>query len=307
MFIRRPLSHPSIHNGIINQVSQIFGPRSNWPLPLHALFCSSSFSKPPPMPPRDESGRLSGNNQGNMPPYNGLPSFGNAGLRNNPTRTPFPTTSQTVAGHENEGNNKRNVPPYHKFPTFGNAGLRNNPTRTPFPPTSQADSGHENEGEAVNRSKSMDVAREILGEMGNFPNSFSPFSGNSFRQSQVETDPDIVHVKILRNNTFITVTDSKGNRKFGATAGGLAPGGKVSRFAAESTAEHIGRETRNRNLKSVVMKVNGFTYFKRKKQTILSFKEGFNHSRGDKNPVVYIEDTTRRPHNGCRRKKQRRI
>lgn len=227
MFIRRSLSHPSIKNGIINQIPQIFRPRSNCPLPFSALFCTSSFSKPPLNPPPEKQGLFSG----------------------------FAAP---------------------------------------------------NNGDTLKHLKPMEIPREILAEIGTFQG-YSPINKNSFRQSQVETDPDIVHVKILRNNTFITVTDSKGNRKFGATAGGLAPGGKVSRSAAESTAEHVGREARNHNLKSVVMKVNGFTYFKRKKQTVLSFKEGYNHSRGDVNPVVYIEDTTRRPHNGCRRKKQRRI
>lgn len=133
-------------------------------------------------------------------------------------------------------------------------------------------------------------------------------SGGPLSRYHMEQDADIVHIKVLRNNAFVTVTDSKGNKKFGATAGRLTgKGGKVARYAAESTAEHVGREARDRGLKSVVMKVNGFTFFKKKKQAILSFREGYTHSRGDKNPVVFIEDTTRRPHNGCRLPKKRRI
>lgn len=58
--------------------------------------------------------------------------------------------------------------------------------------------------------------------------------------------------------------------------------------------------------KSVVMRVNGFTYFKKKRQTIMSFREGFSNS-GDRNPIVYIEDTTQKPHNGCRLPKKRQI
>lgn len=126
----------------------------------------------------------------------------------------------------------------------------------------------------------------------------------------VEHNADIVHIKLIRNNTFVTITDSKGNKKAGASSGCLSEmkgGPKVSRYAAEATAEHIGRVARNMGLKSVVMKVNGFTFFKKKKQAILSFREGYTHSRGDKNPVVYIEDTTRRPHNGCRLRKKRRV
>nr|GMC98419.1 probable ribosomal protein S11, mitochondrial [Ipomoea batatas] len=141
--------------------------------------------------------------------------------------------------------------PYNRFPGLGQSGLSNHGTRTSFP-RSLIDSGNENEVETGKNSKSMVIVRGLLED---YDKGGAPF-GSPFRQYQVENDPDIVHVKLLRNNTFITVTDSKGNKKFGASAGTLASGGKVSRFAAESTAEHVGREARNRNLKSVVMKIN---------------------------------------------------
>ncbi|KAI3690352.1 hypothetical protein L2E82_48360 [Cichorium intybus] len=128
--------------------------------------------------------------------------------------------------------------------------------------------------------------------------------------SNLEQNADIVHIKIMRNNTFVTVTDSKGNKKMGASAGCLAEmkgGPKVSKYAAEATAEHVGRVAKSMGLKSVVVKVNGFTFFKRKKLAILGFRDGYTHSRSDRNPIVYIEDTTRKPHNGCRLRKQRRV
>ncbi|GAB2275295.1 hypothetical protein Dimus_010056 [Dionaea muscipula] len=123
-------------------------------------------------------------------------------------------------------------------------------------------------------------------------------------------DVDVVHIKLIKNNTFVTVTDSKGNKKAGASSGCLEEmkgGPKVSRYAAEATAEHVGRLARKLGLKSVVMRVNGFTHFKKKKQAILSWREGFTNGRGDQNPIVFIEDTTRKPHNGCRLRKRRRI
>ncbi|KAI3681164.1 hypothetical protein L6452_35948 [Arctium lappa] len=129
-------------------------------------------------------------------------------------------------------------------------------------------------------------------------------------RSGLENNADIVHIKIMRNNTFVTVTDSKGNKKTGASAGCLAEmkgGPKVSKYSAEATAEHVGRVAKSMGLKSVVMKVNGFTHFKRKKLAILSFRDGYTNSRSDQNPIVYIEDTTRKPHNGCRLRKQRRV
>lgn len=164
-------------------------------------------------------------------------------------------------------------------------------------------SGSPKEDAMGNNSRPMDAVRGHMGD-----NTRGILSGAPLYRYHMEQDADIVHIKVLRNNAFVTVTDSKGNKKFGATAGKITgKGTKIARYAAESTAEHVGREARDRGLKSVVVKVNGFTYFKKKKQAILSFREGYTHSRGDKNPVVYIEDTTRRPHNGCRLPKKRRI
>ncbi|KAK9749777.1 hypothetical protein RND81_02G149200 [Saponaria officinalis] len=136
-------------------------------------------------------------------------------------------------------------------------------------------------------------------------------NNQEFTQQRLNTEKsDIVHIKLIRNNTFVTITDSKGNKKVGASSGCLEEmkgGPKVSRYAAEATAEHVGRVARNLGLKSVVMRVNGFTHFKKKKQAILSWREGYTFGRGDKNPISYIEDTTRRPHNGCRLPKKRRV
>jgi len=50
----------------------------------------------------------------------------------------------------------------------------------------------------------------------------------------------------------------------------------------------------------IVMKVNEFNNFRRKRQAILGWKEGFIGSRGDNNPIIYIEDTGHCPRNGCR-------
>ncbi|GAB4831574.1 hypothetical protein Ancab_005586 [Ancistrocladus abbreviatus] len=155
-------------------------------------------------------------------------------------------------------------------------------------------------------SKSMDFVRGLLKEEGR-----DRFRSSQFSQhNNTEEKLDIVHIKLIKNNTFVTITDSKGNKKVGASSGCLEEmkgGPKLSRYAAEATAEHVGRLARNLGLRSVVMRVNGFTHFKKKKQAILSWREGFTHGRGDRNPIQFIEDTTRRAHNGCRLPKKRRI
>ncbi|KAK6921412.1 Ribosomal protein S11 [Dillenia turbinata] len=159
------------------------------------------------------------------------------------------------------------------------------------------------EFQAERSSRSMDFVRGLIVEDGR-----DYLSKPSLPNTEVNAD--IVHIKLIRNNTFVTVTDSKGNKKFGASSGSLSEmkgGPKLSRYAAEATAEHVGRLARSMGLKSVVMKVNGFSFFKKKRQAIMSFRDGYTNSRGDINPIVYIEDTTRRPHNGCRLRKKRRV
>lgn len=141
--------------------------------------------------------------------------------------------------------------------------------------------------------------------------------GSQYRQNtegqqrhNTEEKPDIVHIKLIKNNTFVTITDSKGNKKVGASSGCLEEmkgGPKLSRYAAEATAEHVGRLARNLGLKSVVMRVNGFTHFKKKKQAILGWREGYTFGKGDHTPITFIEDTTRLAHNGCRLPKKRRV
>ncbi|KAL7122646.1 hypothetical protein ACP275_01G056400 [Erythranthe tilingii] len=189
-------------------------------------------------------------------------------------------------------------------------------------------SGTKAEFEAGSNS-SIDVVQELLQDgINDGPRSYQPQvrgftprfrdygqgysqdrrNGNFSNYEAVESNADIVHIKLMRNNAFVTVTDSKGNKKIGVSAGKLAgKAGKLSRYAGEAAAEDIGRKVRQMKTKSVVVKVNGFTFFRRKKEAILSFKDGYTNSRGDTNPVVYVEDTTRKPHNGCRRPKKRRI
>lgn len=157
--------------------------------------------------------------------------------------------------------------------------------------------------------RSMDFVRGVIEEdrRGGFMNNFQ------FPRHNVEQDVDFVHIKLMRNNTFVTVTDSKGNKKIGASSGCLSEmkgGPKASRYAAEATAEHVGRMARNLGLKSVVMRVKGFTFFKKKRQAIMSWRDGFTNSKVERNqnsPIVYIEDATRRPHNGCRLPRKRRV
>ncbi|GFP81514.1 30S ribosomal protein s11 [Phtheirospermum japonicum] len=208
----------------------------------------------------------------------------------------------------------------HHAPAF--SGLYKNPT-IPYALTFKTliHSGNRAENETrMAPPRSIDyfqglLQNDINGHPPLYPSQSDSFQkNNSFNvrpplnQPQIEWNADIVHIKLLRNNAFVTVTDSKGQKKAGVSAGQLAgKSGKLTRYSGDAAAEHIGRKVRQMKTRSVVVKVNGFTFFRRKKEAILSFKDGYTNSRGDMNPVVYLEDTTRKPHNGCRLPKKRRI
>nr|WNH36697.1 ribosomal protein S11 [Gastrodia angusta] len=119
------------------------------------------------------------------------------------------------------------------------------------------------------------------------------------RQSNLEGVSRKVYVRRL--------VEAKERKKTGAVAG-EALESRLSRYAAEATAEHVGRSARKMGLKSVVMKVKGSTFFSKKKKVILSWREGFRGSGvGDQSTILYIHDVTQLSHNGCRLPKKRRV
>ncbi|KAF3611723.1 hypothetical protein DY000_02049039 [Brassica cretica] len=96
-----------------------------------------------------------------------------------------------------------------------------------------------------------------------------------FHRPNLETNADIIHIKLLRNNTFVTVTDSKGNVKIKckATSGSLPDlkgGRKMMSYTADATAENIGRRVKAMGLKSVVVKARmGLRISRRREMPLL--------------------------------------
>lgn len=70
----------------------------------------------------------------------------------------------------------------------------------------------------------------------------------------------------------------------------------------------MGRSARKIGFQSVVMKVKGSTYFRKKQKVILSWREGFRgEGVGVKSRILSIYDVTQLPHNGCRLPQKRRV
>ncbi|XP_057864944.2 small ribosomal subunit protein uS11m [Cryptomeria japonica] len=127
-----------------------------------------------------------------------------------------------------------------------------------------------------------------------------------WEQKRFSVEKNIVHFTLKNKNIFISVTDDKGNKKLGASAGCLKEiqGGsrRRTKYAVEATAEHVGRSAKVLGMKSVVVRVKGSSYFGKKKAAVLSFRKGL----GPRSNIMYIEDVTQLPHNGCRLPKRRR-
>ena len=141
----------------------------------------------------------------------------------------------------------------------------------------------------------------------NFVQSVPEEYEQSERQKNREKNKDPVHFPPIHNNTSVTVTDDKGDKKIGDPAGcskEIKGGSRRStKYAAEATAEHVGRSTKNRVMKPIVVEVKGSTYSGKKKAVILSSRKGV----GRKSLIMYIHDVTQLSHNGCRLPRKRRV
>ncbi|XP_047076207.1 probable ribosomal protein S11, mitochondrial [Lolium rigidum] len=121
---------------------------------------------------------------------------------------------------------------------------------------------------------------------------------------------DVLHITQKGKKTFVTVTDIKGNRKAGASAGCLEDRkgrSRLARYAGEATGEHMGRAARKMGIKSVVVRVKGYSFFRKKKKIVMGFADGFRGERvRTQTPIMYIHDVTQLAHNGCRLPKKTR-
>lgn len=110
----------------------------------------------------------------------------------------------------------------------------------------------------------------------------------------------IAFIKASFNNTIITITDKNGNAIAWKSAGSLGFKGsrKSTPFAASQAAEELAKETIDRGLTTVEVRVKGPGGGR--ESSIRSLRAaGLN--------ITSITDMTPIPHNGCRPPKRRRV
>lgn len=110
----------------------------------------------------------------------------------------------------------------------------------------------------------------------------------------------VAHVHASFNNTIVTITDRRGNTLFWSSAGGVGFNGsrKSTPFAAQVTAEKVGRQALEHGMVSLDIYVKGPGIGRESAMRSLS-NCGLR--------VNNIVDVTPIPHNGCRPAKKRRV
>ncbi|MBI4231403.1 MAG: 30S ribosomal protein S11 [Planctomycetes bacterium] len=110
----------------------------------------------------------------------------------------------------------------------------------------------------------------------------------------------VIFIKSTFNNTIVTATDPKGQVLCWASGGtvGFTGSRKGTPFAAQRAADVVADKVRKMGMREVEVKVNGPGAGRESAATALQHA-GLR--------ILTIEDVTPLPHNGCRRRKKRRV
>jgi small subunit ribosomal protein S11 len=110
----------------------------------------------------------------------------------------------------------------------------------------------------------------------------------------------VAHVNASFNNTIVTITDTQGNTVAWSSAGrhGFKGSRKSTPYAAQVTAEDVGRKAMEHGMKTLNVEVKGPGAGRESALRALQVV-GF--------VVTSIKDVTPVPHNGCRPPKRRRV
>lgn len=120
------------------------------------------------------------------------------------------------------------------------------------------------------------------------------------RKERKNIEHGMVHIRSTFNNTIVTITDTKGNAIFWASAGGLGFRGsrKSTPFAAQMAAETASKAAMEHGLKQVEVFVKG---------PGAGREAAIRALQAAGLEVNLIKDVTPIPHNGCRPPKRRRV
>ena len=120
------------------------------------------------------------------------------------------------------------------------------------------------------------------------------------RKQKRNVPAGVAHIYSTFNNTMISITDPRGNVIAWASSGlqGFKGAKKSTPYAAQVTAEAVGRKAQEHGLKTVSVQVNGPGSGRESAVRALM---------GVGLIITSIKDVTPVAHNGCRPPKRRRV
>ena len=125
-------------------------------------------------------------------------------------------------------------------------------------------------------------------------------AGRIKRRERKKVVTGIAHINATFNNIIITITDRDGKTLVWSSAGchGFKGSRKSTTYAAQMTAEDVGRRAEEHGMKTLEIWVKGPGAGRESAIRALS-SLGY--------VVTIIRDVTPVPHNGCRPRKRRRV
>lgn len=120
------------------------------------------------------------------------------------------------------------------------------------------------------------------------------------RREKKNISVGVARVNATFNNTIIAITDMQGNVISWSSAGahGFKGSRKSTPYAAQVTADHVGKLAREHGMRTVSIEVKGPGSGR---ESALRALQGVGFT------VTSIKDITPVPHNGCRPRKRRRV
>lgn len=139
-----------------------------------------------------------------------------------------------------------------------------------------------------------DIVGQVAGETGRSPEKHGKSKDRRIVQS------GIAYIKATFNNTIISITDMKGAVIAWSTAGraGFKGSRKSTAFAATLVGQDVARQAVGRGMRDIEVRIQGAGAGRESAIRALQ-SSGLS--------ISVIKDITPMPHNGCRRRKRRRV
>lgn len=126
---------------------------------------------------------------------------------------------------------------------------------------------------------------------------------SGIKQLYTSSNIGVVNVVISLNNTFVTLSDLKGNVLYNAWGGilGIRGNKRSTPTASEAIARKVGLIAKEKEIKYIYLKLNGVLYIRKMKSAIKGFLTVTDLK------ILRVINLTPKAHNGIRRKKIKKV